>query len=1107
MYKSLCLTALLALVVGTAACGSDPVDAPDTGTTLPDAGEPDTDVPTGPQPRLVMPDSLQLSAEVGAQASTTFVVQNIGDAALELTLNSPRDWVTLSQTELNLEPQAEATLTLSGQCRDRDEVRTDDIQISSNDPRAAGRTLALTLTCGDADAPARLTITVDGLPAGLPPDITVSGPGGFAQTLDAAFSFESLTPGSYIVRAEEVGQDPIFAPVEERQQVEVLPGREQVVSVSYETAPGSLTIATSGLPAGASPTLTLTDTQGQTTEVDANSTLNNLKPGAYTLVGDDHIEGNTTYSAAPLSLTITSRQTTEATLAYAAGRGSLEVRVEGLLGAAPSIDIEGPDGFSTTLEEPTTLSALAPGEYTLVANDIVNDPERFEGDAQTVTVRSNEVARTTLTYTLITGELQIEALGVPSGSSFVAQVSGPGFNQNVSANTTLTDLNPGDYSVVFEDIVGSPYLRAVPSQVDLRVTSDGPTRLAQTTYSSVTGTLNIDISAPAGATLLFVLRRQGQFIEEFSITGSASRTFTVSPGTYTVELAQTPTDAYGNPLTLNSTNPAITVNADAEVDHTLSVGSPAVVTNGDNTGPGSLRQAALTVNPGSVITFAPGVTEVLLSGNPIEVRHDLTIRGPGQPGDLIIRSSGNTKHFNILSGNTVRIEHLTLRDGQAQDGGSIENRGELSLARVDFLENHATRFGGAIYHSGGALRGDFVRFIGNSADDDGGAIFQNFVSSTFYDTLFKDNTADGVGGAFRMNSRYDLDHRITTVRSLFDNNSANNGGAGYIIGWARFAHTTFAHNEADRDGGALYHANPTGVFPYELDLEYATLAYNTAGLKGGAIYKNIEATAQISNSLVAENTPTGLDTESFASTSKYATLGRSVLQGTYQTVDFGTGDHRITDESVLSLGPLSDNGGFTRTIALGTDSEAYRRIIPAICDPYFDQRGARRPDDPSNGSCTPGAWEPGTALSENREFFSAPILGLLPHAYGSTTHIGRGGLAFEITDAQRAVYNDTIEGDGVLLRSGTGRITVTLPHGVDRIAFEYRKAYEGGSSRTIEVRVNGQVVATTPSFGSGSGVDDTVYTLEADNLGITGEAQVEIRNLGAQTTIDNFVWE
>lgn len=361
MYKPLWFAALTALFVGSAACGADPVDAPDTGIEEPDGGGDDTDLPEGPQPRLVMPDSLQLSAEVGAQASTTFAVQNIGESPLELTLNSPREWITLSQTELSLGAGEEANLTLNAQCRDRDEVRTDDLQISSNDPRAAGRALALTLSCGDADAPARLTINVEGLPGGLPADITVSGPGGFAQTLDAAFSFDTLTPGDYIVRAEEVGQDPIFAPVEERQQVEVLPGREQVVSVSYEAAPGSLTIATSGLPAGASPTLTLTDSQGQTTEVNADTTLNNLPPGDYTLAGADHVEGNTTYSAAPLELSIASRQTTEATLAYAAGRGALEVRVEGLLGAAPSIQIEGPDGFATTLHEPTTLSALAPG--------------------------------------------------------------------------------------------------------------------------------------------------------------------------------------------------------------------------------------------------------------------------------------------------------------------------------------------------------------------------------------------------------------------------------------------------------------------------------------------------------------------------------------------------------------------------------------------------------------------------------------------------------------------------------------------------------------------------------------------------------------------------
>nr|MBP7622215.1 hypothetical protein [Gemmatimonadales bacterium] len=48
--------------------------------------------------------------------------------------------------------------------------------------------------------------------------------------------------------------------------------------------------------------------------------------------------------------------------------GSLSVQVQGLSGGgAPSLQVTGPGGFTTTLTSAQTLTGLAPGSYTVTA--------------------------------------------------------------------------------------------------------------------------------------------------------------------------------------------------------------------------------------------------------------------------------------------------------------------------------------------------------------------------------------------------------------------------------------------------------------------------------------------------------------------------------------------------------------------------------------------------------------------------------------------------------------------------------------------------------------------------------------------------------------------
>jgi hypothetical protein len=53
------------------------------------------------------------------------------------------------------------------------------------------------------------------------------------------------------------------------------------------------------------------------------------------------------------------------------------------------------------------------------------------------------------------------------------------------------------------------------------------------------------------------------------------------------------------------------------------------VVNGNDSGPGSLRQAILNASSGDTINFAPSVTTVTLTSGELVIDKNLTITGPG----------------------------------------------------------------------------------------------------------------------------------------------------------------------------------------------------------------------------------------------------------------------------------------------------------------------------------------------------------------------------------------------------------------------------------------------------------------------------------------------
>lgn len=218
--------------------------------------------------------------------------------------------------------------------------------------------------------------------------------------------------------------------------------------------------------------------------------------------------------------------------------------------------------------------------------------------------------------------------------------------------------------------------------------------------------------------------------------------------------------------------------------------SSLTVTNGLDSGPGSLRQAVLDANGttgADTILFAKSVHKITLTSGELAITDDLKIAGPG---DRRLTISGNhaSRIFDIQSNVNVAIEGLTVTAGLAGGGapvypscgGGILNLGSLTLEHVVVDGNQAVGdpnvivSGSPIFNSlGGALGGGIENFgtlhvIGSTisnnqalgADDaDGSSLpfpsfpgnalgggIGNFGDLSVLDSTFKGNVAEAGNG-------------------------------------------------------------------------------------------------------------------------------------------------------------------------------------------------------------------------------------------------------------------------------------------------------------------------------------------------------------------------
>ncbi len=290
---------------------------------------------------------------------------------------------------------------------------------------------------------------------------------------------------------------------------------------------------------------------------------------------------------------------------------------------------------------------------------------------------------------------------------------------------------------------------------------------------------------------------------------------------------------------------------------------PLTVTNTNDAGAGSLRQAILDANGAAgpdTIVFDPAInggTITLATALPA-ITDAVTVTGPGSDG---ITVSGNSavRIFQINANIAVTISGLTLTHGSAGaagDGGAILNNGNLTLTNDIFIQNSAGGGGGAVASEGATaqLTINASTFTQNNAGaTGGGAVLNTTAGAQLFVTsgsVFSSNTSNE-GGAI-------LNATGTTATingaTISGNSGGNNGdGAGIRnIGTMTLTNTTLAGNVGRTsafDGGAIRNDG-------SLSLLSCAVYGNLSEGSGGGIYSdgtvcNIDDTT-IANNIAVE---------------------------------------------------------------------------------------------------------------------------------------------------------------------------------------------------------------------------------------------------------------
>ena len=228
------------------------------------------------------------------------------------------------------------------------------------------------------------------------------------------------------------------------------------------------------------------------------------------------------------------------------------------------------------------------------------------------------------------------------------------------------------------------------------------------------------------------------------------------------------------------------------------------VSNTDDAGAGSLRQAIIDAPAGATIQFAAAIAgkTIVLSTGQLEIDKALTVEGPASAG-MTISGGLSSRVFYVAAGGDAVLRNLSIVDGRATDGGGIlVIDGKLTVDHSLVANNEAVSdVGGGIKVFDGELVLVNSTVSGNSTQSSGGGVGGSG-DFTIRNSTIAFNTADNAGGLFLPigsliirnsiiannvvgglpdNCRFTSGTSITVAGPVISNNASCGMGSGLIV--------------------------------------------------------------------------------------------------------------------------------------------------------------------------------------------------------------------------------------------------------------------------------------------------------------------------------------
>jgi hypothetical protein len=433
------------------------------------------------------------------------------------------------------------------------------------------------------------------------------------------------------------------------------------------------------------------------------------------------------------------------------------------------------------------------------------------------------------------------------------------------------------------------------------------------------------------------------------------------------------------------------------------------VTNTNDSGPGSLRQALADANDGDTVNFDASLKgqSIGLTSGELVIDKSITITGPGSD-QLAVRTVDFQHYFRIfhvMASPTLTIEGLTIGPSIFFSGCGIQNdQATLTINNCVVVGNTGSTSGAGIANGGtltvnnSSIHGNVLQFQGTGAgiysggtliinnsiisgnlsgkgQTNGGGIYSSGILEITNSTI-DGNSVGGHGGGIS-----NTGNAIITSSTISGNSSGGGypgpqtgpgfGGGIFNVGTLTISNSTVSTNSAltiNQEPGCGGGIRNSG----SLQIANSTISGNSAA-NGGAIC-NHAVPLEIANSILNAG---DLGENIFNDGGTITSLGYNLSSDNGGGFLTGPGDQINTNPM---LGPLQNNGGPTFTHALMPGSPAIDAGDPNFTPPPFtDQRGYVRV---YNGRIDVGSFEvqpPPIIISGTISYCSNPSLGPVPN--------------------------------------------------------------------------------------------------------------------------------